>query len=483
MDEVSEALPMDWELLKEPFVVEHIIEHGDLDPNIKNIEVYRDVDYQIKLKFSGFGAKPLSNKNHERDYIPGRLIKIPTVRGNDKTGTTEIFIEEAFQNNITIRGDGVITGDGSATRIRVYYRKLKPDWMAIWLLNGKLDHWPRTTERIEGKSFVCRRGKHQRERKVTLQTKHLSRDHLKVDLDEIMFILANVPKEFAPAKLLPVVLEIEANNGKFPSDDIVDSVIELVGFILGRTLHRVDSSVFDSKNYPIEQKAVTHNAPDLRRECDNPGHFPIPLNISNDWIIVERTITTLLQQYLKQRSELSLRNALWRSSIARRLPLGSNLPHFSSAIEAIMNAWFSSKSSKSGGAYLPNKEYQKRIKPAIELIKGSISDINGSKKILSKIVRANQFGVNEKYEIFFEELGLKIGKIERDALRAKNVAAHGGRFSKDYQRLVNTCRAYETLFHRVMLRVLEFQGPYIDYSTYGFPTRKLDEPLGGNPEE
>ena len=45
--------------------------------------------------------------------------------------------------------------------------------------------------------------------------------------------------------------------------------------------------------------------------------------------------------------------------------------------------------------------------------------------------------------------------------------------------LVYTLRSYQTLFHRVVLKLIGFQGQYIDYSSLDFPDRPLLEPLGG----
>jgi hypothetical protein len=93
---------------------------------------------------------------------------------------------------------------------------------------------------------------------------------------------------------------------------------------------------------------------------------------------------------------------------------------------------------------------------------------------------SNQFGVNERFDQFFAELGLRVGDVERDAIRARNKAAHGGTYKRSaHRQLLNCTKAYRTLLHRTILKIIGWEGEYTDYSTYGFPDRPLDAPLGG----
>jgi hypothetical protein len=39
--------------------------------------------------------------------------------------------------------------------------------------------------------------------------------------------------------------------------------------------------------------------------------------------------------------------------------------------------------------------------------------------------------------------------------------------------------AYRTLFNRIMLKILGYDGAYVDYSTMEWPDRPLGEPLAG----
>ena len=87
-------------------------------------------------------------------------------------------------------------------------------------------------------------------------------------------------------------------------------------------------------------------------------------------------------------------------------------------------------------------------------------------------------GVNERFEVFFDELGLPIGAGEDAVIHSRNVGAHGGGSQEDGADLVTLGNGYRTLLNRALLKVLGFAGHYIDYSTVGHPLRPLDEPIG-----
>jgi len=88
-------------------------------------------------------------------------------------------------------------------------------------------------------------------------------------------------------------------------------------------------------------------------------------------------------------------------------------------------------------------------------------------------------GVNEKFDFFFEEIELPIGDGERAAIKGRNAMAHGARYKSGTERqLVSLTRAYETLLHRVLLKLLAYDGEYVDYSVVGWPQRALKEPIG-----
>jgi hypothetical protein len=78
--------------------------------------------------------------------------------------------------------------------------------------------------------------------------------------------------------------------------------------------------------------------------------------------------------------------------------------------------------------------------------------------------------------MMFETIGLAIGKVEKDALKARNKMAHSSMGEIDDREIAETLRysqAYETLFNRIFLKLLGYDGDYIDYFTPGYPHRHI----------
>jgi hypothetical protein len=44
--------------------------------------------------------------------------------------------------------------------------------------------------------------------------------------------------------------------------------------------------------------------------------------------------------------------------------------------------------------------------------------------------------------------------------------------------MITCTRAYQTLFHRVFLKILRYEENYVDRSIIGFPEKHIDVPLG-----
>ena len=93
-------------------------------------------------------------------------------------------------------------------------------------------------------------------------------------------------------------------------------------------------------------------------------------------------------------------------------------------------------------------------------------------------------GVNERFDFFFEEIGLPVGERERKAIKARNRVAHassGLLNERAYRDMLNSARSYRTLFNRILLKIIGYDGSYIDHSTLGWPERPLDQPIGEAP--
>ena len=107
-------------------------------------------------------------------------------------------------------------------------------------------------------------------------------------------------------------------------------------------------------------------------------------------------------------------------------------------------------------------------------------DSNNFENLKKKIEYLNDKSSNMKYPDFYDSLNLRTGDVEKKAIAERNKSAHGNRYqSSDYSQLPMKMNALYTLYNRLVLKITGASDYYIDYSTYGYPVKHIDEPLGG----
>jgi hypothetical protein len=154
--------------------------------------------------------------------------------------------------------------------------------------------------------------------------------------------------------------------------------------------------------------------------------------------------------------------------IADNLPLGSNLPIFANGIEIIASSWFNYKKSITHGTYMPKNEYDELIHNEMNIIHKKLTSNAYKDRIINRISNCYQMGANERLQFFFDEINLAISENENSAIKARNKMIHASS-GGDTSELIKHTNVYKTLFNRVLLRLLEYDAKYIDYSTVGWP--------------
>lgn len=101
------------------------------------------------------------------------------------------------------------------------------------------------------------------------------------------------------------------------------------------------------------------------------------------------------------------------------------------------------------------------------------------KPIMNSICYSNGMSISKQYLAFFKEIGLESGLVEEKAIKARHAMAHGNKMDiKEFEKMERCTRAYQTLFHRVFLKVLGYEGRHIDRSVIGFPEKNINLSLG-----
>lgn len=357
-----------------------------------------------------------------------------------------------------------------------------------WYLNGPAVGafiWPRVTERRCHGRYVRTRTCSDCESLVSVEypatddpmSRLLSPDHLLVTLDSVGAIVSKVPEHLSPSWSAGLGLEFRRELGGIPDEETRNAIAEALSFLLGRQLLYIGFTSFDSQGQPVEEGAVGPWGDDVVATCQAPGWPPLKPPWEPEQS--EYMLSSLIQSYVSLRNELDLSDVLWAYWVGLRMPVGFELPLFGLALERLMDAWFRSNRSKSRGVYIPSDVFDQLTREPFVEVEKRLGGFEYADRMMRRMRWAFQMGVNERFEAFFEELGLTLGQTEQLALKRRNRCAHGGPVNPNQLREhIRLARTYQALVHRVLLRVLGYTGPYIDYGTLGFPEKALDECAG-----
>ena len=150
---------------------------------------------------------------------------------------------------------------------------------------------------------------------------------------------------------------------------------ELCSFIFGRQLLSVGYTIYDEDCMLVEEYACNPWSRHPESLCSKPDYHPIRINKASSWGKAEDLISQLLPKYFELRDPLHLKDALWLYWISRDMAVGTSLPLFAAAVETMMNGWFDSTHTKSGGVYLDKATFDGLFQDEISSIGEKLEDL------------------------------------------------------------------------------------------------------------
>jgi len=300
----------------------------------------------------------------------------------------------------------------------------------------------------------------------------------KMEINGKKFILGKVDKK----DINGVFLRFEREN--FPTDSELLIIKTFLGYITGSEIIEIGYTKF-GQNYSInEQVFISTFRNDIKAIiCEIPMPvIPLDLKIvGNRGVVItgEDKLTTLLSKYAGKRDTFYLDYIFYYIKCFRRVSMDIQMQPLATALDIIQKAYFKNGDSHSKGRYLDDDEFKGIILKYSALINSDLNGCPHKDRIVAKINRANEFTLNDRCDIFFTEIGLKIGEFEKEVIRQRHRSIHGDLGNTDYQKLLFLVNGAYALLNRIILKLIEYEGGYIDYSTYDYPIRNIEEPLGG----
>ena len=478
----------EWELFEREEITHISFEKGYYKlPKECIIHIRRDSQFDLKATISGVinDSKLLDSEVGEKS---GTVSEHESIYGYSKEGLIKykihgIVIGKYTSHLLSLDPPSIsFEADLLLDSIEKFYYEpdKKSESIQDWFLSSNTDiSFSRTTQRKEERHFQKARLEIDLEETTYISKgSGSSRDFLFVNTPSFNFIVAKVPEAFGPDWSFNLCIEYRNGFIRLPDEEERVAVKEFVSFIFGTQLLHIGSTYYGTSCEMISQDMKNPWGDNVVSKC-NQGSLP-PTDISKHHKNqAEIILNSLLPEYLKLRKRLKLSSVIWKYWIARYSSIGTNLPILSSAIETL--AEFVLKEHKEvKHYYIEHKEFQKFIESELNSIDEKLSGKPFKEKILNKIRSSAQRGSNEKVEMMFEIIVLKVDEVEREAMKARNKMAHSsfGKIDREEAiKLIRLTRAYETLFHRVFLKILGYNGEYIDYYTLTHPTRNINEAI------
>ena len=222
----------------------------------------------------------------------------------------------------------------------------------------------------------------------------------------------------------------------------------------------------------------------LKRTCLNAAKPPFSQEYKNRkqyFANFEKYIDTFAELYSKLDFETFFTMYWYAKEIAKPM----DLPILSSALENLKRKWYEEVELNPETVLMDKKDFAKRIKPIKELVQTQFERTEYAERMKRSVEGMNRMSVSEQLAHFFEAIDMVIGNTEKNALRARNFSAHGslGGSDADYQEQYMMSQVYECIIVRAILKLLKYDGNYVDYGTLGFPEKNINHPSGSESVE
>jgi hypothetical protein len=451
-----------WEMLKDEVRLTPKEQPPGLRGELDRIVVKRTIDYAIDG--SALGA-PHSDW-YERDYdgpagaeIPSITIEcmdefyrscqlVHCVPGNETNYRTRVGNTSVPEWSISLQPQEVARTESG---------EWEAAWLTEWFLNAPQLHSQFTRHIWWSAQHSYTRTVREEptgEFSTDIDAGTMSRECAVAAFESVKLILYDVPDDFEPTWSRKLAIEYRKEAGRIPDDDERRAISLFVSFVLGRRLLKVGATTFSAEGHRIYDQATNPGSLNPRRHANQSSSEPLPIRKMESGIPdyyrdesgevipkLENVLEELLPRYLEARKKFSLDLAIERCLNLPELYLDLHLPLLRIVLETLANNWYRAQ-GKPGKA---------------------------------------RMGMARKFRAFINELGLPLERVEKRTLKAASEGAHVKPLDTDaaISQAIDETRAMQTLVNRVILKLLGYDGPYIDYSALGFPERPFSEPLGG----
>ncbi|MCX4240152.1 hypothetical protein [Paraliomyxa miuraensis] len=277
-------------------------------------------------------------------------------------------------------------------------------------------------------------------------------------------------------------LEFHAGAEGLPAASQRRIVRRSIEFALGTSIAAVGWTEYDRENESL-RSSMSHSYLPSRSHHDMP---PALFHPRYQDYIDEGIFGAYVRSFLEKNSDYELDRVVWLYFHAQSAPLDMAAVYVGAAYEVLRRAHYKRPENEPRSRLLP-KDQWRSLSRAMRDAAMSSPDYDESHRgeggalgaLLSKIGILNEVSGIKLNLLMLDDLGLGHGEIEKSALAARNDAAHANPIAPGEEHdVLKRYRALHTLVARVLFSILGMTVNYRDYSSAGFPFRRLAEEQG-----
>lgn len=453
---------------------------------VDELKISRDSDYKINVSCVGH-----SNRGNTKAIVPVKSSdNLPGTMVSE--GKIHICLFKDYHIDLShCYFNGYVSGlEKTDYKLKCYHVEGCIDASEIsavkeWVINGEknyLSYCGNAGLEYRGKdSIVGKHGDLTFPKKKTMEDRAYFGRLIHIKYKDTAFDIHFLSDDYGPTWSTNISIAYFQEYGRIPGLKEREIIRDYLSFFTGKKLLYIGETSYDK--YGNQCGFVMENPRtygfDIKKICGDSGRTPINVrfNSGNDYIsVLQKYIEPFL--YIYEKLDLySLLTSYW---YAKEIAKPFDLPILSGALERLIKKWFKECELNPDILLMEKKDYSNRIKPIINLIDKQFEGSDYLDRMKRSFSGLNKMSVGEQLEHFFKKIELNIRKSEKEAIRARNIPAHGafGVKEEDYELFIKHSQVYETLINRIILKLINYEGAYIDYGTLGFPEKELDCPIG-----
>jgi len=468
-----------------------VTQHGSFPSCIEKVELSRGSDLKLLALGKGIGDFDFYQDYRIKNLRPGEFL--PYL--GDTVGNTE------FGELVRLKGVSIHSSNSNKPSEQKVFINAEVNEVEVingeapitthveWIVNFSLPYtFSRVTTREQYDTFTRQRSNREKIERNSIRKENMSSDNFCCDCTvegkNWSLVVGKVTEKVSDPETLPGFIEFSDINNCLPSENTKQIILASLSFTIGRQVVSAGSTSLaeggDRVSYTVKKVCLLGQENTYKQRSMPPTPLDHTLQKS---FVDDNKVSSIVNAVAAKMKDLNMEYPLFLLWLGQVSPLDVRAAHLGAAIESLRDSYYNLETT-----LLPKNVWKTAIKaPLLKTFDDVTANLDEATKesaainiLRNKLGNLNDKSSNMKYEEFFDLISLNIGKVEKAALRERNRPAHGSRYSSNqYPGLAMTTNALYTLFNRIVLKLTNAADCYIDYSTYGYPVRDIDHPLGG----